>query len=68
MSCSHQVYVQEEAKQYRYPTVESFLHWVRARISVSFRRLDQPKVKLIPLCSSLHLAAYVLCLVDSAVP
>ena len=39
-------HLQEDAKQYRYPTVESFLHWVRARISVSFRRLDQPKVKL----------------------
>ena len=35
---------QEEAKQYRYPTVDLFLAWVRARISVSFRRLDQPKV------------------------
>ena len=36
--------LQEEAKQHRYPTVDLFLAWVRARISVSFRRLDQPKV------------------------
>ncbi len=47
--------LQEEAKRYRYPTVDLFLAWVRARISVSFRRLDQPKVEL-------HLPVVVCCL------
>jgi hypothetical protein len=45
--------LQEEAKQYRYPTVDLFLAWVRARISISFRRLDQPKVSCACLQSNI---------------
>ena len=36
---------QEERASLPYPTVRDYLEWVRKRITVSFRRLDQPKAR-----------------------
>jgi hypothetical protein len=38
--------VQEEMKALPYPTARDFLNWVRNRMTVTFRRLDQAKVRL----------------------
>ena len=35
--------MQEEQHSQPYPTVKDFLEWVRQRMTVTFRRLDQPK-------------------------
>jgi hypothetical protein len=35
---------QEEVQSLPYPTVKDFLEWVRLRMTVTFRRLNEPKV------------------------
>lgn len=37
--------VQEELESLEYPAVRDFLGWVKHRTSVTFRRLDQPRVR-----------------------
>ena len=36
--------LQEEAAKLPYPTVRAFMEYVRNRVNVSFKRLDDPKV------------------------
>lgn len=40
---------QEERASLPYPTVKEYLEWVRKRITVTFRRLEHPKVQPLAL-------------------
>ena len=44
------VVAQDDMEELPYPTVKDYLVWVRNRMTVTFRRLDQPKVTLIHPC------------------
>ncbi len=43
----HAVLLQEEAKSLKYPLARDYLNYVKWRITVHFKKLDNPKV---PLC------------------
>ncbi len=57
----HAVLLQEEAKSLKYPLARDYLNYVKWRITVHFKKLDNPKVSvLLKLVILLFLATWSL--------